>query len=74
MAGRNSRKKVMLDMSKHVERNNVFKPIAQSSSDIMGPVAMMVNRPDREKGSQALPNSHRAHVISKSRVVPKAEN
>jgi hypothetical protein len=68
------RKEMMLDMKKHVERNDVFESVPQRARDVMGSVTIVVHGPYTEKGRQTLPYRHGRHVITQSRNVPNAKN
>src|SRR5262249_44691521 len=54
MAGGDPWKDVVLDMPEHVEGHSIFDPVTQRPRNIVGPVAMMMNRPNREECGQAL--------------------
>ena len=66
---------MMLDMQEHVEGDQVLDPMTQRSRDVMGAVAVMMNRPHREEGRQALADEHSAHMVAKDSTVehPKYE-
>ena len=63
----------MLDVQEHVERNSVFDFVAQCSRDVMGTVAVVMDRPHREECSQALPDGHGAHVVAERAAVRALE-
>src|SRR5271155_67950 len=73
MTRRDARKEMMLDVQEHVEGNSVLDFVAQCSRDVMGAVAMVMDRPHSEECSQALPDGHSAHVVPKRAAVEALE-
>ncbi len=63
MTGRHARKEMMLNVQEHIESEKVLQAAMQRSGEMMGPVAMVMYRPHREKGSHALTDQHRADVV-----------
>src|SRR5208282_3925877 len=73
MTRRDARKEMMLDVQEHVERDSVLDFVAQCSRDVMGAVAMVMDRPHSEECSQALPDGHGAHVVPERAAVEALE-
>src|SRR5271156_4443309 len=73
MTRRDARKEMMLDVQEHVEGNSVLDFVAQCSRDVMGAVAMVMDRPHSEECSQTLPDGHGAHVVAERAAVEALE-